>query len=97
MAPAEGMGLERNLADLRRHADDITRRVGFTYSVIEVPSDEVIGCVYIYPTHDSNATAEVHSWVRADRAELDKPLHDAVSVWLITHWPFPAVRYALRH
>ena len=30
-------GLGQNLADLHRHAKDRTRRVGFTYSVIEVP------------------------------------------------------------
>jgi hypothetical protein len=47
--PAEGMPLDRNLADLRRHADDFVRRVGFTYSVIQAPADDVIGCVYIYP------------------------------------------------
>ncbi len=90
------MSLERNLADLRRHADDFTRRVGFTYSVIEVPGDDVIGCVYLYPAHDSNAAVEVHSWVRADRAGLDKPLYDTVSAWLTTGWPFPTVQYAPR-
>ena len=40
---------------------------------------EVIGCVYIYPSW-------VRSWVRADRADLDKPLYEAVRDWLAT-WP----------
>ena len=93
--PAEGMSLERNLADLRRHADHFARRVGFTYSVIEVPGDDVIGCVYIYPARD-DAAVRVHSWVRADRADLDRPLYEAVSAWLATDWPFPDVRYAPR-
>jgi hypothetical protein len=94
--PTEGMPLDRNLADLIRHEDDFGRRVGFTYSVLEVPGDDVIGCVYIYPARDDSSIAEVHSWVRADRAHLDKPLYDAVSGWLSTTWPFPRVRYAPR-
>ncbi|GAA0613593.1 hypothetical protein GCM10010174_34030 [Kutzneria viridogrisea] len=90
------MSLERNLADLRRHAEHFARRVGFTYSVLEASGDEVIGCVYMYPARDNEAVVEVHSWVRADRAELDKPLYEAVSAWLATDWPFPEVRYAPR-
>lgn len=90
------MSLDSNLADLRRHADDFVQRVGFTYSVIEVPGDEVIGCVYIYPARGEDATVQVSSWVRADRADLDRPLHDAVSAWLAADWPFPQPRYAPR-
>ena len=40
--------------------------------------------------------ADVYSWVRADRAELDVPLYDAVSAWLADAWPFTEVRYAPR-
>ena len=94
--PAEGMTLDRNLADLRRHADDFANRIGFTYSVIGTPGDEVIGCVYIYAARDDETIVEVHSWVRADHAHLDKPLYDAVSRWLSTAWRFPQVRYAPR-
>ncbi|MDT7788285.1 MAG: hypothetical protein QOF58_6704 [Pseudonocardiales bacterium] len=92
--PAEGMSPERNLADLRRHADDFTKRAGFTYSVLD--GDEVIGCLYIYPARDDHTVARVHSWVRADRADLDKPLHDAVRAWLVNEWDFPEIRYARR-
>ena len=95
--PAQGMPLDRNLADLRRHADDFARRVGFTYSVIQTPGDDVIGCVYIYAARDDSTIVEVHSWVRADQAHLDKPLYDAVSQWLSADWPFQHVRYAPRH
>ena len=94
--PAEGMPLDRNLADLRRHADDFASRSGFTYSVIQTPGDEVIGCVYIYPARDDSSIVQVRSWVRADRAHLDKPLYDAVSRWLSTDWPFSRIRYAPR-
>jgi hypothetical protein len=92
--PVDGMPLDSNLADLRRHADDFANGRGFTYSVLQ--GDEVIGCVYIYPARDDGSIVEVRSWVRADRADLDKSLHDAVSRWLSTDWPFAQVRYAPR-
>ena len=89
------MTADENLGDLRRHAGDFTARKGFTYTVLA--GDRVVGCVYIYPTKDGAAdAADVRSWVRADRAELDVPLHDAVSAWLAGSWPFTEVRYADR-
>lgn len=94
--PAAGMSLEDNLADLRRHADDFARRAGFTYTVIETSSGEVIGCVYIYPARGGGQGTDVHSWVRADRAELDAVLYSVVSGWLSEHWPLESVGYAPR-
>ncbi len=91
------MTAEENLGDLRRHAGDFAGRTGFTYTVLAVPGDRVVGCVYIYPVKDGAAgMADVHSWVRADRAELNVPLYEAVSAWLADAWPFTEVRYAPR-
>jgi hypothetical protein len=90
--PVGGMSLAENLRDLQRHADDFQRRAGFTYTVLD-EADRVIGCVYIYPSRSDSRAAEVQSWVSADRAELDLPLHDAVANWLATEWPFAEVRY----
>jgi RimJ/RimL family protein N-acetyltransferase len=86
------MTIEENRSDLERHARDFEERTGFTYTVLTAESGVVIGCVYIYPVdgHD----ARVLSWVRADRVELDKPLRDAVSAWLLDVWPFTNVEYA---
>jgi hypothetical protein len=47
--PLEGMTLDANLADLRRHADDFASRKGFTFTVLDPADDDVIGCVYLYP------------------------------------------------
>ncbi|MER5423436.1 GNAT family N-acetyltransferase [Streptosporangium roseum] len=91
--PAAGMTLEANLADLRRHADDFARRRGFTYTVLEPAGDEVIGCVYIYPSRSDGYDTDVASWVRADRAELDAPLYGAVTAWLSGHWPLGRLNY----
>jgi hypothetical protein len=67
-----------NLRDLERHAHDLARRRGFTYTVLST-TGEVIGCIYIYPPRGESpghpSTGEertaVRSWVRADRAALD--------------------------
>ena len=89
------MTLEENRADLQRHADDFENRSGFTYTVLE-PGGDVVGCVYIYPAPADPHDAQVTSWVRASRAELDAPLWQAVSDWLATAWPFERVDYAAR-
>ena len=83
-----------NLRDLRRHADDFEHRRGFTYTVLDPGTADVIGCLYIYPDAAEPRRAQVQSWVRASRAELDVPLWRAVSDWLATEWPFEAVAYA---
>ena len=48
--PRSGMTLEENLTDLRRHADDFTRGAGFTFTVLDPGDNDVIGCVYLYPS-----------------------------------------------
>jgi hypothetical protein len=89
--PRDGMTLEENLGDLERHAGDFTRRTGFTFTVLEPHTDDVLGCVYLYPSRSDDWDAMVKSWVRADRSELDGPLADAVTRWLATAWPWERV------
>jgi len=79
---------EENLADLERHARDFERREGFTYTVLD-ESDDVIGCVYLYPAADAEHDVHVKSWVRASRADVDTALRQAVAEWLASDaWPF---------
>jgi hypothetical protein len=93
--PPEGMSAEENLHDLERHAADFAARRGFTYTVL-APDGDVVGCVYIYPAKDGDHDAHVRSWVAAAVAELDAPLHAAVSRWLVEQWPFERREYAQR-
>ena len=90
------MTRDENRADLERHADDFRNRTGFTYTVLDPESRDVIGCVYIYPLRDGEEDARALSWVRASRAELDVPLWRAVGGWLASDWPFASVDYAPR-
>jgi len=93
--PRPEMTLEDNLKDLQGHARDFANRSGFTYTVRDTGSDEIIGCVYIYPWKQEPGT-RILSWVRASRASLDKPVYEAVSEWLRTAWPFTSFTYAPR-
>lgn len=85
--PLQGMTPEQNLADLTRHAADFESHRGFTFTVLDPTDRTVIGCVYLYPTK-TDADVCVQSWVRADRAQLDAPLADAVAAWLHDAWPW---------
>ena len=98
------MSLAENLSDLERHARDFAERRGFTYTVLGTGTGDVIGCVYIYPqrgdspdgTSPGGQHADVSSWVRADRAELDPVLYHSVRAWLERDWPFRSIQYAPR-
>ncbi len=85
--PLDGMSSEDNLRDLRRHAEDFAERRGFTFTVLD-PVDDVIGCVYLYPTTSEDHDVTIQSWVRADRAELDVPLADTVADRVAAEWPW---------
>jgi hypothetical protein len=89
--PPEGMSPEANLEDLRRHAADFEARTGFTFTVLDPVTNDVIGCVYLYPSSRSDADVSVQSWVRASHADLDVPLADAVATWLAAAWPWARV------
>ena len=80
-------------ASARRRLEN---RAGFTYTVLDPATGEVIGCVYIYPDASEQHDARVSSWVRASRPELDVPLWQAVTDWLAEKWPFEHVAYAER-
>jgi hypothetical protein len=90
------MTRDENRADLERHANDFRIRKGFTYTVLDPASRDVIGCVYIYPLPDSDFGARALSWVRRSHAHLDTSLWCAVRDWLASDWPFAAVEYAPR-
>jgi hypothetical protein len=89
--PPEGMSLDRNLDDLRRHAADFEARTGFTFTVLDPVTGDVIGCVYLYPADPALADVTVQSWVRSSHAGLDVPLADAVAAWLTAEWPWVRV------
>ncbi len=88
------MSLDENGGDLERHARDFVDRTGFTFTVLN-SSDDVIGCVYVYPAKDGVHDADVKSWVRESDAPLDEALRRAIADWLTSDsWPFERPLYA---
>lgn len=94
--PDPDMSLADNATDLAQHAREFADRTRFAYTVLDPASGEVIGCVYFDPPRRESYDVAVRSWVRADHAGLDKPLHDAVRRWLTEAWPFRTPDYAER-
>jgi hypothetical protein len=90
----EPMSLERNREDLVRHAGDFETRRGFTYSILD--GEDVIGCVYIYPTKRPGHDAEVSSWVTESRAAMDTVVWSELTTWIGAAWPFSRPYYAAR-
>ena len=90
------MSLEENLGDLERHARDFSERAGFTYTVLDPATSDVIGCLYVYPSKDGRHDGDVRSWVRASHQELDRPLRLAIVEWLEEAWPFTAPAFVVR-
>jgi hypothetical protein len=88
------MSLDENLQDLVGHATDFSRRDGFTYSILE--GDDVIGCLYIYPSTTAGHDALVRSWVRVCRADMDAVVWESVTKWLAEVWPFENPLYEAR-
>lgn len=92
--PVEAVTREQNLADLNEHRDHHQRRLDFAWTVLDpLEETEVIGCIYVKSDPSGQAEAEARSWVRADRAELDRELRAHLRPWFINAWPI-SVRYA---
>lgn len=88
------MSLERNLEDLERHARDFAERRGYTYSILE--GEDVVGCIYIYPSKTPDHDAVISSWVTGSRADSDEAVRDALGEWIDEVWPFSSPHYAGR-
>jgi len=85
------MSLEENLADLEAHRAEFDARTAFAYTVLDLRTDDVIGCVYVDPDETRAGGVTVRSWVRVTHADLDEPLREAVTSWLERDWPLASV------
>lgn len=93
--PVAGMTLAENHEDLAGHAQRSHQRVDFAYSVIDIATGDVVGCVYFEPSSTGEREVAASSWVSAARAELDGLLTEIVGAWLRAAWPFEVVHYRL--
>jgi RimJ/RimL family protein N-acetyltransferase len=94
--PRADMTREEDLADLRRHEDEMERNASFNYAIFDREESELLGCVYVDPPEGDGADADVAWWVvdRMVGTELEEALGLAIPVWLRDAWPFERPRFA---
>jgi hypothetical protein len=91
--PQRRYTIEENLADLERHRDHHLRGLDFAWTVLDPSAPgTVIGCVYLKPDATGADGGEARSWVRADRAEMDRELREHLRPWFASAWPI-RIRY----
>lgn len=93
--PSAELTFEQDLIDLGWHQKEFQIRSSFTYTVVSLDEDRVLGCIYIYPTDKGDFDANITMWVRADIVEegYDVILFDTVREWVAETWPFENPAY----
>ncbi|HLY50136.1 MAG TPA: hypothetical protein VKR21_13160 [Solirubrobacteraceae bacterium] len=96
--PPATMTPEQDREDLAHHEREINSRDSFNYAVLNADESELLGCVYIDPPTDPEATSDaVVSWWVVDHvvgSELERALEDFVPQWLKDVWGFEAVVFS---
>ena len=90
-----GLTLEQNIIELGWHQVEFQLRTSFAYTVVSLDESEVMGCMYIYPTRNSDYDAGITMWVRQSRVDegLDEHLFATVESWIADCWPFTNPAY----
>lgn len=92
--PPETMGLEADRDDLQHHADEMEAREGFNFAILDNGETELFGCVYIYPSEDAGADADVSWWLvdAATGTDLERELARSLPIWFDEVWGFTGPR-----
>jgi len=106
--PWDTFTIADNEKDLERHEREHLDREAFTFTVMNLPQTECLGCVYIRPLPDAlrdsgdwltvqevPLPALVSFWVRQSRidSDLDRRLLGALRDWFRSEWPFSCVLF----
>lgn len=85
-----GLTLDADRAEIQSHEALFTARRAFTYAVVGLDGQEVLGSVYINPSSKVDYDAEVYLWRRAARlgSPEDRALEAVVRGWVMDAWPF---------
>ena len=92
--PTDSFTLEQNRKDLAKKERRFEQRKSFTFTVVSLDEDRVLGCVYINKGR-RGPDAAVFMWVRQSSYDdgLDPVLESAVREWVKREWPFEWVVY----
>ena len=88
--PTKELTLEQDLIDLGWHQKEFQIGSSYTYTVVRLDESEVIGCIYIFPTHKGDYNASVTMWVRSSVLDevLDAILFKTVKQWIKEKWSY---------
>lgn len=89
--PPDNFSLQQNVQELAIHEQLAAKRRAFAYSILDLASQEVVGCVYINPTELPQHDAELLLWVRDSRQPVQPTITAEVQRWLQAEWPFQKV------
>ncbi len=93
--PRADLSFEQDLIDLGWHQKEFQIRSSFTYTVVSLDEERVLGCVYIFPSDRGDFDASITMWVRADIVDdgYDQILYKTVTDWIEAEWPFKKPAY----
>jgi len=95
--PLESLTLEQDLIDLAWHQKEFQLRTSFTYTLVTLDGERVLGCVYVMPPPPlaTDRDADVYHWVRSSERDsgLDAELARRLAQWFADEWPFERVAY----
>lgn len=82
------MTVAENLEDMDMHLREFDERTSFTWSILAAGTDDVIGCIYLYPFDPARpGHGRFRSWVTAERAADDSTIRTAIAAWFASDWP----------
>ena len=103
--PTDDFTLAQNLDDLQRHEREHIERKAFTFTVLDPPGTQCLGCVYIVPLRpeeillckDAAYAADVGFWVRTSELinALDQHLAATVRDWFQAEWAFDCIVFTV--
>ena len=88
--PRKDLTFEQDLIDLGWHQKEFQKRTSFAYTVMSLDEKKCLGCMYIYPSSNSEYNAKIIMWVRQSEVKnnLDEYLFSAVKQWIKHKWLF---------
>lgn len=85
-----GLTLEQDIIELGWHQTEFQMRTSFAYTAVSLDEQQVLGCMYIYPSNVPAYDVEISMWVRESQVScgLDEHLFETVQNWVTHSWPF---------
>ena len=73
--PRDGITLDEDLEDLRRHEAEWERRLAFAYTVLSADESRCLGCVYLNPATKLGHDCECLLWTTDATQDSDRTRH----------------------